>query len=169
MKAERLRKEQALRVEELQEINRKKLGGATLTERELREDLSDSQPNLEETLSQVSISSKADKTARVNDWVNNSPVVNASVPTNTVAVTRPVQEPVGLLVTITSPIVIPMTGIANVHTVSATALASNSQLAIQLRDYIVPRLTMATTHSPVIPPLTSTQTTNVTAPPSYQP
>ena len=132
MKAERLRKEQALRVEELQEENRKKLAEATLTELELRDDLSASQLNLEETLSQLS--SKADGTARVNDWVNNSPVVNAPAPTNTVTGTMPEQEAVVLTVTTTSPIINPVSGIANVHTVTATALTSNSSLAMQLQN-----------------------------------
>ena len=53
LRADRLKKEQALRVEELQEENRKKLAEATFTELELRDDLSDSQPNLEETLSKL--------------------------------------------------------------------------------------------------------------------
>ena len=82
LRADRLKKEQALRVEELQEENRKKLAEATLTELELRDDFFDSQPNLEETLSKPSVSSKADETARINDWVNNSPIVTEPAPTN---------------------------------------------------------------------------------------
>ena len=80
LRADRLKKEQALRVEKLQEENRKKLE-ATLTELELRDDSSDIQPNLEETLSMFSVSSKADETAHINDWVNNWPVVTEPAPT----------------------------------------------------------------------------------------
>ena len=67
MRADHLKKEQALKVEELQDENRKKLAKVTLTELELN-DLSDSQPNLVETLSQLSVLSKADATARVTNW-----------------------------------------------------------------------------------------------------
>ena len=43
MWSDRLKKEQAVRVEQLEEENRKKLAEATLTEHELTDDLSDSQ------------------------------------------------------------------------------------------------------------------------------
>ena len=147
LRADRLKKEQALRVEELQEENRKKLAEATLTELELRDDLSDSQPNLEETLSKLSVSSKADETARINDWVN-----------------KP--APTVLPATTINSVVNPVTGIANVHTTTApVASTPNKPPKMQLRNNTVPLPTMAATHLPVNPPVTRTATTNVTAPP----
>ena len=77
----RLKKEQALRVEQLEEENRKKLAEATLTELELTEDLSDSQSEFLDTVSQLAASTKADDAVRVSEWVNNSPVASASDPT----------------------------------------------------------------------------------------
>ena len=82
LRTDRLKKEQALRVEQLEEGNRKKLAEATLTELELTEDLSDSQSEFLDTVSQLAASTKADDTARVSEWVNNSPVATASDPTN---------------------------------------------------------------------------------------
>ena len=84
LRTDRLKKEQALRVEQLEEDNRKKLAEATLTELELTEDLSDSQSEFLDTVSQLAASTKADDTVRVSEWVNNSPVATASGPTNTV-------------------------------------------------------------------------------------
>ena len=84
LRTDRLKKEQALRVEQLEEENRKKLAEATLTELELTEDLSDSQSEFLDTVSQLAASTKADNTVRVSEWVNNSPVATASDPTNTV-------------------------------------------------------------------------------------
>ena len=84
LRSDRLKKEQALRVEQLEEENRKKLAEATLTELELTEDLSDSQSEFLDTVSQLAASTKADDTVRVSEWVNNSPVATASDPTNTV-------------------------------------------------------------------------------------
>ena len=80
---DRLKKEQALRVEQLEEENRKKLAEATLTELELTDDLSDSQSEFLDTMSQIAASTKADDAVRVSEWVNNSPVATANDPTNT--------------------------------------------------------------------------------------
>ena len=82
LRTDRLKKEQALRVEQLEEENRKKLAEATLTDLELTEDLSDSQSEFLDTVSQLAASTKADDTVRVSEWVNNSPVATASDPTN---------------------------------------------------------------------------------------
>ena len=68
-----MRKEQALRVEELEEENRRKLAEATLAEMELRDDLSDSNAEFHESLSRLGDSSEGKETASINDWVNNSP------------------------------------------------------------------------------------------------
>ena len=65
------------------EENRKKLAEATLTELELTDDLSDSQSELLDTVTQLATSTKADDTLRVSEWINNSPVATASHPTNT--------------------------------------------------------------------------------------
>ena len=131
LRADRLKKEQALRVEELQEKNREKLAEATLTELELRNDLSDSQPILGETLSKLSVSSKA----RINDWVNNSPVVTEPAPTNARSVTLPLPEQVVLPATTINSVVIPVTGIANVHTTTAPeASTSNNPPVMQLQN-----------------------------------
>ena len=83
LRTDRLRKEQALQVEQLEEENRKKLAEATLTELELTDDLSDSQSELLDTVTQLATSTKADDTLRVSEWVNNSPITTASHPTNT--------------------------------------------------------------------------------------
>ena len=167
LRADRLKKEQALRVEELQEENRKKLAEATLTELELREDLSDSQPNLEETLSQLSVSSKADDTARVNDWVNNSPIVTEPAPTNAMSVALPPTEQFVLPATTTNSVVNLVTGFTNVHTTTApVASTSYNAPAMQLQNNTDPQPTMAAAHLPVNPPVTSTPMTNVTAPPT---
>ena len=166
LRADRLKKEQALRVEELQEENWKKLAEATLTELESRDDLSDSQPNLEETLLKLSVSSKADETARINDWVNNSPIVTEPTPTNARSVTMPLPEQVVLPATTINSVVNPVTGIANVHTTTApVSSTSNNPPELQLRNKTVTLPTMAATHLPVKPPVTRTATTNVTAPP----
>ena len=70
---ERLRKEQALQVEELEEENRKRLAEATLTELELRDDLTEENVEMQESLSRLSRTSRGETTDRVNDWINNSP------------------------------------------------------------------------------------------------
>ena len=166
LRADRLKKEQALSVEELQEENRQKLDEATLTELELRDDLSDSQLNLEETLSKLSVSSKADGTARINDWVKNSPVATEPAPTNARSVTLPLPEQVVPPATTINSVVNPVTGIAHVHTTTApVASTSNNPPAMQLQNNTFPQPTMAATHLLVNPPVTSTSTTNVTAPP----
>ena len=82
LRTDRLKKEQALRVEQSEEENRKKLAQATLTELELTEDLPDSQSEFLDTVSQLAASTKADDTVRVSEWVNNSHVATASDPTN---------------------------------------------------------------------------------------
>ena len=123
--------------------------------------MSNSQPNLEETLS-----SKADETARINDWVNNSPVVTEPAPTNARSVTLPLPEQVVVPATTVNSVVNPVTGIANVHTTTApVASTSNNPPEMQLQNDTVPQPTMAATHLPVNSPVTSTATKNVTAPP----
>ena len=62
LRTDRLRKEQALQVEQLEEENRKKLAEATLNELELTDDLSDSQSELLDTVTQLATSTKADDT-----------------------------------------------------------------------------------------------------------
>ena len=94
LRTDRLKKEQALRVEQLEEENRKKLAEATLTELELTEDLSDSQSEFLDIVSQLVASTKADDAVRVSEWVNNSPVASASDPTKTVGL-----EPNAVVVT----------------------------------------------------------------------
>ena len=166
LRADRLKKEQALRVEELQEENRKKIAEATFTELELRDDLSDSQPNLEGTLSKLSVSSKADETARINDWVNNSPVVTEPAPMNARSVTLPQPEQVVLPDTTINSVVNPVIGIVNVHTKTAPVPSTSSNRPdMQLQNNTVPQPTMVATHLLVNPPVTSTATTNVTPPP----
>ena len=70
---QKLRKEQALRVEGLEEENCRKLAEATFVEIELRDDLSESNADFHEKFSRLGASSEAKKTPRINDWVNNSP------------------------------------------------------------------------------------------------
>ena len=94
LRTDRLKKEHALRVEQLVEENRKKLAEATLTELELTEDLSDSQSEFLDTVSQLATLTKADDALRVSEWVNNSPVGSASDPTKTVSL-----EPNAVIVT----------------------------------------------------------------------
>ena len=74
-RTDRHMKEQAPRVEQLEEENRRKLAEATLTELELTEDLSDSQSEFLHPVLQQAASTKA---VRVSEWVNNSPVASAS-------------------------------------------------------------------------------------------
>ena len=74
-KQERLKEELALRVAEVQEENRKKLAATILIELELQDDLSELNDGLNETLSQLSKDSHEQQSARVNDWVNNSPTL----------------------------------------------------------------------------------------------
>ena len=62
-----------MRVEELEEENRWNLAEATLVEMELREVLSESNADFYENLSRLSASSERNETARINDWVHNSP------------------------------------------------------------------------------------------------
>ena len=70
------------------------MGEATLTELELTEDLSDSQSDFLDTVSQLAASTKADDAVRVSEWVKNSPVASVSDPTNTVSL-----EPNAVIVT----------------------------------------------------------------------
>ena len=82
LRADRLKKEQALQVEQLEEENRNELAEATLTELELTEDVSVSQSEFLDTVSQLATSTKADDTVRrVSECGNNSPVATASDPT----------------------------------------------------------------------------------------
>ena len=108
--------------------------------------------------------SKADETARVNDWVNNSPVVTEPVPTNAISVNLPPTEQVVLPATTVNSVVNPVTGFASVHTTTApVASTSYNASAMQLQNKTVPQPTMAAAHLPVNHPVTSTPTTNVTA------
>ena len=87
---EHLKEELALRVAEVQEENRKKLAEATLIELELQDDLSETNEEFKDKLSQLSKESHERLSARVNDWVNNSP---ASITiTNQLAPEAPVVE-----------------------------------------------------------------------------
>ena len=111
LKTDRLRKEQALQVEQLEEENRKNLAEATLTELELTDDLSDSQSELLDTVTQLTTSTKADDTLRVCEWVNNSHITTAShstntavLDTNTVTVTTAAQESVDMGAPTTTPL-----------------------------------------------------------------
>ena len=69
----KMRKEQALRVEELEEENRRKLAEAILVEMEIREDVSESNADFHKSLSRLGASSEGEEKARINDWVNNLP------------------------------------------------------------------------------------------------
>ena len=80
----KLRKEQILRVEELEEENRRILAEATLTEMALRDDLSDSTTDFHEILWRFSASSKGKETERISEWISNSPGVAESNPAPTV-------------------------------------------------------------------------------------
>ena len=62
-----------MRVDELEEENRRKLAEATLVEIELREDFSVSNADFHESLSRLGASSEGKEKARINDWVKNSP------------------------------------------------------------------------------------------------
>ena len=97
-RTDRLRKVQALQVEQLEEENRKKLAEATSNELELTDDLSDSQSELINTVSQFATSTKADDTLRVSEWVNKSSVATASHPTSTA-----VSDPKTVTVTTAAP------------------------------------------------------------------
>ena len=68
----------ALRVGEVQEENRKKLAEATLIELELQDDLSETNEEFQETLSQLSKESHEHQSTRVNDWMNNSPTLTSA-------------------------------------------------------------------------------------------
>ena len=84
---ERLKEEQALQLEELEEENRRKLAEAKLTELELTDDLSQATDEFHETLSRISKHSKQTTSQRVSDWVNevNEPDSVSNQPhTNTV-------------------------------------------------------------------------------------
>ena len=94
LRTDRLKKEQALRVEQIEEGNRKELVEATLVELEVTEDFSDSQSELLDTVSQLAASTKADHTLRVSEWVKNSHVATASDPKNIV-----ILEPNAVIVT----------------------------------------------------------------------
>ena len=89
LELQRLRKEQALRVEDLEEENRRKLAEATWAEMVVREDLSDSNLDFHETLSRLSAISKGNGTERINEWINNSPKQAFSRLPTTAASTNP--------------------------------------------------------------------------------
>ena len=72
LELQKLRKDKALRVEEQGE-NRRKLAEAPLFEMELRDDMSDSNADFHESLSRLEDSSEGKETARIKDWINNSP------------------------------------------------------------------------------------------------
>ena len=86
-----------MRVEELEEENRRKLAEATLAKMELREDLSDSNLDFRESLSRLSATSKGNGTERINEWINNSPNgAEANLPTNVVPTTAASTNPFGI-------------------------------------------------------------------------
>ena len=98
--------------------------------------------------------------------MKNLPVVTESPSTNAKSVTLPPPEQVVLPATATNSVVNPVTGFVNVPTTTApVVLPSNNPPAMQLQNIIVPQQTRAAVHLPVNPPVTSTQTTNATAPP----
>ena len=86
----RLKEELSLRVAEVQEENRKNLAAATLIELELQDDLSEINAEFKETLSQLGNDSHEQQSARINDWVNNSPTSISA--TNQSAPEAPVVE-----------------------------------------------------------------------------
>ena len=101
----------------------------------------------------------------MNDWLNNSPVVTEPAPTKARSVTLPPEQDVLPATTLIS-VGNPVTGIANVHTTTApVASTSNNLPAMQLQNKTVPQPIMAAAHLPLNLPVTSTPTTNVTAPP----
>ena len=69
------KQKQELELEQLQEENRKRLAEAHLVEVELQDDLSEGNEDLHETLSRLSGTSATNENQRINDWINNSPVV----------------------------------------------------------------------------------------------
>ena len=119
----KLRKEQALRVEELEEENRRKLAEAVWTEMALRDDLSDSNTDFHETLSRLSASSKGKETERISDWINNSPcVAEANAPPPVAATTTSASNNA---VTITASLQVVENG-----TVSQAVIASQDSAAV---------------------------------------
>ena len=69
------KQKQELEIEQLQEENRKRLAAADLVELELQDDLSEPNEDLHETLSRLNGTSAANENQRINEWINNSPVV----------------------------------------------------------------------------------------------
>ena len=69
------KQKQELELEQLQEDNRKRLAEAHLVELELQDDLSEADEDLHETLSRLSGTSATNENQRINEWINNSPVV----------------------------------------------------------------------------------------------
>ena len=55
--------------------NRQRLAAAHLVELELQDDLSEANEDLHETLSRLSGTSATNENQRINEWINNSPVV----------------------------------------------------------------------------------------------
>ena len=68
---ERMKKEQALMLAELEEDKGRRLAEATLTELELTEDVVETSRSLQETLSEVSVHNQSVKSVRLNNWVRN--------------------------------------------------------------------------------------------------
>ena len=69
------KQKQELELEQLQEENRKRLAEAHLVELELQDDISETNEDLHETLSRLSSTSATNENQRINEWINNSPVV----------------------------------------------------------------------------------------------
>ena len=90
MQREQEHLKEELAVAEVQEENRKKLAEATLIELELQDDLSETNEEFKDKLSQLSKESHERLSARVNDWVNNSPA--SITTTNQLAPEAPVVE-----------------------------------------------------------------------------
>ena len=72
------KQKQELELEQLQEENRKRLAAAHLVELELQDDLSEANEDLHETLSRLSGTSATNENQRINEWINNSPVVTVN-------------------------------------------------------------------------------------------
>ena len=75
---DRMRKQQALMLAELEEDNRKKLAEASLTELELSEDVLEASQSLQETFCEFNAQSQYAKSVRLTNWVTNASAEVAS-------------------------------------------------------------------------------------------
>ena len=76
---ERLKEELALRVPEVQEENRKKLTEATRIELKLQDDQSETNEEIQQTLSLLSKGSHEHQSTRNENWVKNSPTLTSAL------------------------------------------------------------------------------------------